>query len=69
MMEKLVAGGDDIARKAEARLAARVADRMRSLLGDEAVSTVDTEVTVEGRGLRLRWLTEPALRFIRQAFK
>jgi len=69
MMERMVARGAEIARRAEARQVERVADQMRALLGDAAVSTFETRVMVHGRDILLRWLTEPALRFLRQVYK
>jgi hypothetical protein len=63
MMERLLKRGDEIARTAQRRGVARVAESLRALFGSGAVEAEEARVLVSGRGLMRRWLTEPGLRF------
>ena len=54
---------DDIAARGVAAAKARVVERLSRVLGVRVEETSDG-VRVEGRGLRARWLTEPALRWL-----
>ncbi len=69
MMEWMIARTEDSARRAQARQIARVADRLRALFGEAAVSVADARVMVRGRGLIQRWLNDPGLRFLGRGYK
>jgi hypothetical protein len=64
MMERLAQRGEALAREAQRRSVARLAQRFRVLFGVQAVQTDDAQVVVNGRGLMRRWLVDPALRFL-----
>ncbi|MEH3035791.1 MAG: hypothetical protein PGN23_04745 [Sphingomonas adhaesiva] len=51
---------------AVARWRARVAARVRALLPDARVEESDAGVSIEARGLRRRWVEDPALSWWRQ---
>ena len=63
MMEKLVARGEELVRRAQARQAERLAQQLRGIFGAGAVSVADAQVLVSGRGTIKRWLIDPSLRF------
>ncbi|MEH3102163.1 hypothetical protein [Sphingomonas adhaesiva] len=52
--------------RAVARWRARVAARVRALLPDARVEESDAGVSIEARGLRRRWVEDPALSWWRQ---
>ena len=69
MMEKLLARGEAIARDAQQRKIAGVAQQLRSMLGGAAVQVEGAEVLVRGRGIMKRWLTDPSFRFLTSSLK
>ena len=69
MMGKLMSRGEDLARLAQQREIALVAQRLRALFGGAAVSIQDAQVLVSGRGMIKRWLVDPGLRFFGGALK
>ena len=54
---------DDIAARGVAAAKARVVEQLGGVRGVRVEETADG-VRVEGRGLRARWLREPALRWL-----
>jgi hypothetical protein len=64
MMERLLKRGDAIAREAQRRGVAQLAEHLRARFGAGAVRTDEADVVVRWRGLVRRWLTEPGLRFL-----
>jgi hypothetical protein len=48
----------------QARAAARAGAAIEALLPDARVSTGESGVTIEGRGMRRRWLSDARLRWI-----
>lgn len=69
MMERLLKRGDEVAREAQRRGVARVAERLRVRFGASAVQTDEARVLVSGRGLVRRWLIDPGLRFLAGGLK
>jgi hypothetical protein len=69
MMERLLRRGDEIAREAQRRGIARVAERLRERFGAGAVQVDGARVLVSGQGLVRRWLIDPGLRFLAGALK
>ena len=63
-MEKLARRGEALAREAQRRGVARVAQELRSLFGVQSVQAEEARVFVSGRGIMRRWLVDPALRFL-----
>lgn len=64
MMERLLKRGDEIARAAQRRGVAQVAERLRARFGLGAVQADKTSVVVSGQRLVRRWLTDSGLRFL-----
>jgi hypothetical protein len=69
MMEALMARGEAIARDAQQRKIADVAQQLRTMFGGVPVQTDDAQVVVRGRGLLKRWLTDPSFRFLSSVVK
>lgn len=64
MMEELEARGRAIGERAAERAVARLATEARAALPALEVEAGDGRVTIAGRGLVRRWLTDPALRWL-----
>ena len=64
MMEKLAAGGEQLARSAQEQLVQEVAQQLRTIFGSAAVEVQEARVLVRGRGMIKRWLIDPSLRFL-----
>ena len=64
MMEKLMAHAETIARQAQESQMRRIADRLRTVLGNASVEVRETGLLVRGQGLVKRWLLDPSLRFL-----
>jgi hypothetical protein len=69
MMERLLRRGDEIAREAQRRGVAQIAERLRVRFGSGAVQVDGARVLVSGRGLVRHWLIDPGLRFLAGALK
>ena len=69
MMEKLLARGEAIARDAQQRKIADVAQQLRLMFGSAAVQIEDSQVVVSGRRIMKRWLTDPSFRFLAGGLK
>ena len=64
MMEKLAAGGEQLARSAQEQRVQEVAQQLRTIFGSAAVEVEEARVLVRGRGMIKRWLIDPSLRFL-----
>jgi len=64
MMEKLAAGGEQLARSAQEQRLQEVAQQLRTIFGSAAVEVQEARVLVRGRGMIKRWLIDPSLRFL-----
>jgi hypothetical protein len=64
MMEKLAAGGEQLARSAQEQRVQEVAQQLRTIFGSAAVEVQEARVLVRGRGMIKRWLIDPSLRFL-----
>ncbi len=58
--------GEARMRRAVARLRARVAARLRTVMPDAEIEERDDGVAVSARGLRRRWVDDPSLAWWRQ---
>ena len=65
MMGALIRRGEEIARRAKRAKVLAVAERLKAVLGEEAVEAEDVRVLVRERGIIRRWLIDPSLRFSR----
>lgn len=65
MMEALIRRGEELARAAQRAKIVAVAEQLQSQLSDAAVDVAETGVLVRGRAIGKRWLTDPALRFLK----
>jgi len=63
-MEKLAAGGEQLARSAQEQRVQEVAQQLRTIFGSAAVEVQEARVLVRGRGMIKRWLIDPSLRFL-----
>lgn len=68
MMKRLIAHGEELGRRMQERHARSVAERLREIFGS-SVERVEGRVSVRGRGIVKRWLTDASLRFIAGAWK
>lgn len=64
-MGELARRGAEIARTAQQRRLAAIADELRVVLGSGAVEVEEARVLVRGKGLTKRWLIDPGLRFLK----
>ena len=69
MMEKLLARGEALARDAQKRKIADLAQQLRGMFGSAAVQVEDAQVLVRGPGIIKRWLIDPSLRFLAGGLK
>ena len=69
MMEKLAAGGEQLARSAQEQRVQEVAQQLRTIFGSAAVEVQEARVLVRGRGMIKRWLIDPSLRFLGEGLK
>ena len=65
-MKGLEAVAERLARARGERLLARVADAAAAHAPGATIDRQSNECRVRGRGLRRRWISEPALRFARR---
>ena len=63
MMARLMARGEQLARRAQEQSVERIAERLRGSFG-RAVETGEAQVLVSGRGILKSWLVDPRLRFL-----
>jgi hypothetical protein len=64
MMENLLARAEAIARDAQQRKLADVAQQLGAIFGSAAVQVEEAQVLVRGSGIVKRWLIDPSLRFL-----
>lgn len=64
MTERLLARVEDLAAQAQASKVQLVAQKLRALFGNAAVTVDEAQVIVSGRGITRRWLIDPRLRFL-----
>jgi len=64
MMDGLIRRAEMIAAAEQRRQARRLASRISESFGTAAVEVGEAGVVIRGRGLRKRWLIDPALRFL-----
>ena len=69
MMDRLMKRAEELARAAQQRKVASVAETLRAMLGAIVVQAEDAQVVVSGRGLMKRWLVDPSLRFLGRGVK
>lgn len=68
-MMKLIARGEELARRAQERQVQTIADRLRTMFGDGVVNVEQGQILVRGRSVMKRWLIDPGLRFLAGAPK
>jgi hypothetical protein len=68
-METLSSRGEQLARDAQRRKVAEVAQQLRGIFGSGAVAVEETRVLVRGKGMIKRWLIDPSLRFLSGGLK
>jgi hypothetical protein len=64
MMGNLLARGEQLARVAQQRRLAEVANQLTELLRGATITVEEALVLVSGKGLLKRWLIDPQLRFL-----
>ena len=69
MTDKLMSRGEQVARDAQQRKIAEVAQQLRAMFGSAAVEVEEARVLVRGRGMIKRWLIDPELRFLSGGLK